>query len=400
MWSNWLERSPCVRSRPAADDEAPQFASATTRSGDGAADPARVLVVGETVPGLVLTRLLERDGHAPTLVRRRRDAAVSDVTLIPPAVTTVDGLVDGTVDAVPVSEIRVTCDGAARAHAATGFGRTSLLLDRRLVRRRLRRTTDPSNRRTARVDRLRSTGQGVEVAFAGGERATFDLVVGADGPNSFVGFLTGNTHGSDGGIREWAFRVPEPTDWPGGVVESWGGDAVATAAPVDDGIAVRLGVSGAGETAGAGGDVAGEALSALDGRLGNLVDGLPDRASYRRLPDPGAEPRWRAGRVAFCGTAAAPVGRLSGLAPSLGVEDAVALADLLGTASSVPAALDSYAEERAKCLQAVRTAAEDAGHPAPAYRPLQRSGMLGRLAGLRAVGFASVFEGSAPLGEQ
>lgn len=388
MWLNWLGDPSSTHSRPATSD---RVTSRTGCPADAAAGPLRVLVVGDSVPALVLTRLLERDGHAPTHVRRRSDDAASAVvTLVPPALTAVDSLVDGTIDAVPVSKLHVERAGETRCYDANGFGRTPLLLDHRSGRRRLRRAIDRSNRRTAQVTRLRSTEGGVEAAFAGGERVTFDLVVGADGPNSFVGFLTGNDQESDDGIGEWTFRIPRPTDWPAGVVESWHGDAVATASPADEDLAIGLGVRGAANVGAGGTDIATAALSDLPGRLGTVVDGLPDRARYRRLPDPGSDQRWRTDRVAFCGTAAAPVGRLSGLAPSLGVEDAVVLAESLAESPSVEAALDSYAEERAGRWRTIRTAAAGA----TGYSPLDQSGALGRLAELRAVGFDAVLDGN------
>lgn len=363
----------------------------------------RVLVVGDTVPGLVLTRLLERDGHTPTLVGRRGDDTLIDVVLAASAAATVDHLVDGSVaaTATPVSEIQVSCDCGATAYCAAGATPTSLLLDYRWLRRSLGRAIDPKNRRTARIHQIQPCEQGVEVAFAGGKRAMFDLVIGADGPNSFVGFLEGNSRERDGNVQEWRFRISRPQDWPDGMVESWDDDAVVTVAPVSDGLAVRLGVRGGADGKSMRSTVAAAALSTLRGQLGDAVgNALPERASYRRLPDPGVDPRWRAERIAFCGNAAAPVGRLSGLAPTLGVEDAVTLVDALSKSSSVRDALDSYATERGDRLRTVRAAANDAAARAVEYLPVHKPGSLGQLAKLRTVGFASVLGGRDCFGDR
>lgn len=393
MWSNWLGDRPCPHSRSATSNESSRITSTTGRSADTVADPLRVLVVGDTVSALVLTRLLEHEGHAPTLIRRRSDdTTAAAVTLVPPAVTAIDELVDGVLDAVPVSKLHVEQKSEARSYAAPGVGQTPLLLNHRLVRRRLRRAISYSNRQTAQVAGLHVTENGVETVFTGDERETFDLVVGADGPHSFIRILMENNQENDDGIQEWAFRVPRPGDWPPGVVESWHSDAVVTAAPVDDNLAIRLGVHGMDGRQATGSDVAAEALSNRGGRLGNIVDSPPGRASYRRLPDPESNPGWRADRVAFCGNAAAPVGQLSGLAPSLGVEDAVMLVEALAESSSVQAALDSYADDRSDRLRAIRTAADNAAVRATKYPPLNQSGMLGRLAKLRGIGFLHVID--------
>ncbi len=405
MLSNWLGHPPRPSERAlptvgSVNRGGSHVASAPV--GDRAENTMRVLVVGDTVPGLVLTRLLERDGHTPTLVGRRGDDTLIDAVLAASAAATVDHLVDGSVaaTATPVTEIQVNCDCGATAYCA-GADPTSLLLDYRWLRRSLRRAIDPKNRRTARIHQLQPCEQGVEVAFAGGERAIFDLVIGADGPNSFVGFLRANSRERDGNVQEWTFRIPRPQDWPNGMVESWDDDAVVTASPVGDGLAVRLGVRGGADGKPMRSTVAAAALSTLRGRLGDAVgNALPERASYRRLPDPGVDPRWRAERIAFCGNAAAPVGRLSGLAPTLGVEDAVTLVDELARSSSVQDALDRYATERTDRLRTLRAAANDAAASAVEYLPVQKPGSLGRLAKLRTVGFASVLGGQDCFGDR
>ena len=350
----------------------------------GEPGPPRVLVAGGTVTGLVLAALLERHGLRVTHIGHRSPADGSPAPLA--------------LDALSVlGDLGVTVPTTAFDHVAVEHGDRAALCfrdgtapyaDRAALRERLRGTVDSSPHDG--VDRVDNHPDGVCVRFGDGERARFDLVAGADGPNSFLRTAAGVPMEA-GGVHEWSFRVDR--SGPSTPREAWAPGVLATATPLEGGLRVRLAVAG---EQGHPETLAAAALSRLGGPLGGLLDGEPpDRARYQRLPDPAAAATWRAGRVAFCGGAAAPLPGLSGLSPALGVGDAAVLAAAVAEAG-VPGALDRYAARRRRRLTAVRGAAGETRYP-----PTELEGPLGRVAGLRSVALVSPsLPGGPPTGSR
>jgi len=367
----------------------------------GASDVRQVLVVGDDLPGLSAAAFLRERGLDPTVVgptdgSTGPGAVDRCVVLWPSAVALVDELGLGAELSPSAAEIGTwllaTGEGTVldRLEAANDGAQPFLAVDRRRLRRALRDRLPTNSIRVTKTPRsLRTDGSHPEVEFEDGVRERFDLVVGADGTDSWV-----RSAGFDGprptpwGTTTWAFR-PDGAERPGTVGEAWGADAMVAIVSTAAGACGRL-VTTADDAA-----VAADALAGAFDHDGHPVtDGL-------RPPGPdalvGAPDRvlradsWVTGGLALVGDAARTLPPCS-LAPSLAIEDAYVLAAELATREHPAAALERYEHRRRARLRRVdrRTAADGTRR-----RPLSASG-LPDLLELRLSLLRSSFVGGSP----
>ncbi|HEY4466040.1 MAG TPA: FAD-dependent monooxygenase [Streptosporangiaceae bacterium] len=208
---------------------------------------------------------------------------------------------------------------------------------------------------------LRQDADRAIATFANGATATADVVIGADGIHSVLqGFVVEPAEPVFSGVVAYRGLVPRFDAYPAGTMRMWVGEGQHFLAfPVRAGqllnyvgfvpsaISVRESWSAAGDAAAlaahfAGWDpLIGEIITAITGPGGSGFQwGMYDRAPLRR---------WTDGRLTLLGDAAHPMLPHLGQGVNQALEDAVALATLLGAASGpadVPRALGLYEELR------------------------------------------------------
>ncbi|HZR49838.1 MAG TPA: FAD-dependent monooxygenase [Streptosporangiaceae bacterium] len=199
------------------------------------------------------------------------------------------------------------------------------------------------------------------VGFADGTTATADVVIGADGIHSFLqGFVVAPAEPVFSGVVAYRGLVPRLAEYPAGTIRMWMGEGkhflvfpvragqlLNYVGFVSSGTAVRESWSAPGDPAAlaayfAGWDpVIGKVIAAISGPGGSGFQwGMYDRVPL---------PRWSSGRLTLLGDAAHPMLPHLGQGANQALEDAVALAALLGATTSpagVPRALAAYEELR------------------------------------------------------
>jgi salicylate hydroxylase len=184
-----------------------------------------------------------------------------------------------------------------------------------------------------------------------------DVVIGTDGIHSVLqGFVVEPAEPVFSGVVAYRGLVPRPDGYPADAMQMWMGESkhflvfpvragqlLNYVGFVPSGTSVRESWSAPGEPAAlaahfAGWDLAiGEVIAAISGPGGSGFQwGMYDRAPL---------PRWSSGRLTLLGDAAHPMLPHLGQGVNQAVEDAVALATLLGACTSsadVPRALAAY----------------------------------------------------------
>jgi salicylate hydroxylase len=242
-------------------------------------------------------------------------------------------------------------DQFARAGRNVGIHRADLLA---LLAGQL----PPGTVRTGRrCTGFRQDADSATVVFAGGSTATADVVIGADGIHSVLqGFVVAPAQPVFSGVVAYRGLVPCLEGYPAGTMRMWvghsrhflvfpvrAGQLLNYVGFVPSGTSVRESWSAPGDPAAlaahfAGWDpAAGEVIAAISGPGGSGFRwGLYDRAPL---------PRWSSGRLTLLGDAAHPMLPHLGQGVNQALEDAVALATLLGAstgADGVPRALALY----------------------------------------------------------
>jgi len=199
------------------------------------------------------------------------------------------------------------------------------------------------------------------VGFGDGTSVTADVVIGADGIHSVLqGFVVDPAEPVFSGVVAYRGLVPPMAGYPADTMRMWVGESkhflvfpvragqlLNYVGFVQSGTSVRESWSAAGDPAALaahfmGWDpVIGEIIAAITGPGGSGFQwGMYDRAPL---------PRWSSGRLTLLGDAAHPMLPHLGQGVNQAMEDAVALAELLGACASpagVPRALAAYEELR------------------------------------------------------
>jgi salicylate hydroxylase len=195
------------------------------------------------------------------------------------------------------------------------------------------------------------------VGFADGSTATADVVIGADGIHSVLqGFVVPPAEPVFSGVVAYRGLVPRLAEYPAGTIRMWMGEGrhflvfpvragqlLNYVGFVSTDTAVRESWSAQGDPAAlaahfAGWDpLIGQVIAAISGPGGSGFQwGMYDRVPL---------PRWSSGRLTLLGDAAHPMLPHLGQGVNQALEDAVALATLLGatkSAAGVPRALAAY----------------------------------------------------------
>ena len=193
--------------------------------------------------------------------------------------------------------------------------------------------------------------------FADGSAATADVVIGADGIHSVLqGFVVAPAEPVFSGVVAHRGLVPRLAEYPPSAIRMWMGEGrhflvfpvragqlLNYVGFVSSGTAVRESWSAPGDPAAlaahfAGWDpVIGQVIAAISGPGGSgFAWGMYDRVPL---------PRWSSGRLTLLGDAAHPMLPHLGQGVNQALEDAVALATLLGASTGpagVPKALAAY----------------------------------------------------------
>jgi salicylate hydroxylase len=208
---------------------------------------------------------------------------------------------------------------------------------------------------------LREDAARAMVTFANGATATADVVIGADGIHSVLqGFVVEPAEPVFSGVVAYRGLVPRLDAYPAGTMRMWVGEGqhflvfpvragqlLNYVGFVPSATSVRESWSAPGDPAALAAHFAGwdplisEIITAITGPGGSGFQwGMYDRAPL---------PRWSNGRLTLLGDAAHPMLPHLGQGVNQALEDAVALATLLGAASGpadVPQALARYEELR------------------------------------------------------
>jgi salicylate hydroxylase len=198
---------------------------------------------------------------------------------------------------------------------------------------------------------------GATVGFANGASITADVVIGADGIHSVLqGFVVEPAEPVFSGVVAYRGLVPRLAEYPAGVLRMWVGEGqhflvfpvragqlLNYVGFVSSGTSVRESWSAAADPAAlaarfAGWDpLIGQVIAAVSAPGGSGFQwGMYDRAPL---------PKWSRGRLTLLGDAAHPMLPHLGQGVNQALEDAVALATLLGglpSAAGVPRALATY----------------------------------------------------------
>ncbi|QIG39170.1 FAD-binding protein [Microbacterium sp. 4R-513] len=211
--------------------------------------------------------------------------------------------------------------------------------------------TDTRLRFSTTVDVLAWDDEGVDVVFSTGDRDRFDLVVGADGINSRVRHLAFPDVGEPeyAGQSIWRARAPRPADLTEYFMYHGHGSKVGLVAISDEHLYAYVVIDARTEPAHRRGDLTDEMRAAMAGYGGwvpEIAATLEPGAELRALKALLVDDPWVRGRVVLIGDAAHATTPHISYGLGIAVEDGIVLADELGRASSIDAALEAFMARR------------------------------------------------------
>jgi FAD-dependent urate hydroxylase len=328
--------------------------------------PLRIVVVGAGIGGLVAGLELSRSGYDVHVYEQHHDLRPADagLVLLPNAVKVLNALglrerLAGIGGRLEQFSVRSADDELLRAFPVDGLmqstGTAVYLVARHDFHSALLQATEMERLHLgAKCVGVEQDDAGISVRFADGQRATADLLVGADGIHSAVRrYLFPETRESYAGFGHWVSTVPnDGLLAPGNGVEYLGAGKRVSMLPLGEN---RLYCAFAstiqrGTLPPSGGWL--QPLTALFGDwpspVGQLLDRL-DEAQIRQVEVHHLEPSGHlsTGRAALVGDAAHVPAATIGQGACLAIEDAVYLArSLAATNLGVPDALRRYEVQR------------------------------------------------------
>lgn len=331
----------------------------TATAGQAQARDLKILVVGAGVAGLAVARALRERGTDVVLVERTTAADTGGTGIFLPA-NAVRGLrALGLEDAVAGAAVRIERQRVANQRGRVLYEVTteslwgdvgpSLAMRRATLHRTLLDAVDGDSIRwgTSPVTVV-PDGPGVDVTFDDGSSDRFDLVVGADGVHSTVRRLVFGTGGlRESGLHAWRLLAPRQDTEPVWSVLLGRGVSFLTV-PVGPDLAYHYCDTGARS-----------AHRDLADIVADFAAPVPQiAASSTVLHSAPVEEvslaGWSRGNVLLVGDAAHATPPNMAQGAAMAFEDALVLADVLGSGSSIPAALQAYERRRRPRVEKVQ----------------------------------------------
>lgn len=224
-------------------------------------------------------------------------------------------------------------------------------------------------------------GDGIEVAFSDGTRATYDLLIGADGAYSQTRtMLFGDEFKPQfTGQSVWRYNFERPRDLEWGAI-FYGHKSKAGLVPLSDSLMYLFLVTCEPGNPRLPKDqlhqLLKERLAEYGGIVGRLREQVTDPAAvvYRPMEVVMVPPPWHKGRVLLIGDAAHSGTPHLAEGAAMAIEDSVLLADMLAESNDLSATLNSFVERRLPRTRLVYETglklgewerAEWGGHPDP-----------------------------------
>src|SRR5699024_4518423 len=336
-------------------------------------NPMRILIVGGGIAGLTLAALLEKQGQTPVVVEQRpeEDNLGYGLALWPHGSRIFHGL--GVHDAfVAESEpmLRYTAKNSRGRILSSSkvpqtihqYGHLGIIPRAGLLKILGRSLVDTDIQYGLSVDNFNQVDDHVEVQFTDGSKATFDLVIGADGIHSRIReLLLGRISKRDTGWGCHVWWGDSDLVNTGETTERWGIGSFVGTYPCREKVCIIAGAPL--ETLQADKpDEQREQLASLLRPYGLPVDdylsGLPcgnEPLFLWRMADVRA-PTWVKDRVALVGDAAAAFLPTAGIGASMALESAAVLAEELGRSNSayLANALELYVKRRQSRVEAAQ----------------------------------------------
>lgn len=328
---------------------------------------SKALVVGGGIGGLTAAAALGQRGIEVELIEIRGDLSVYGVGIIQPnntlrALSRI-GLAQACLDAgAAYPGVRLhDASGTVLAElggsnsAAPDYPPTNGITRPKLheILTRAAKDAGATIRLGESIEAIADDGAGVDVTFKSGKRATYDLVVGADGVNSD---LRARLFGSDlrpqsTGQGVWRYNLPRPADLTWGEAY-FGPSSKVGFVPLSTSLMYILVVTSAHDAPGRG--VSGTAramrehLRDYGGRVAQQRDLIVDDSAvvYRSLETLILPAPWMKGRILLIGDAAHSTTPHLAQGAALAIEDAVLLGELMSREAAVPELLAEFMRRR------------------------------------------------------
>ena len=332
--------------------------------------PLRVVVVGGGIGGLAAAVALSRAGIGVQVYEQARELTEvgAGVALAPNGLRMLDRLgVSAGIERLGARHAYTRlslADGRPARHEPHQFaqaGRNVGIHRADLLTLLAERLPAGTVRTGHRCTGFTQDASGATVEFATGTAVSADVVIGADGIHSVLQeFVVEPAEPVFSGVVAYRGLVPRPAEYPAGLMRMWVGERkhflvfpvragrlLNYVGFVPSGTSVRESWSAPGDPVALAAQFAdwdpviGDIIAAISGPGGSGFQwGMYDRAPLRR---------WSSGRLTLLGDAAHPMLPHLGQGVNQALEDAVALATLLGacaSAADAPWALTAYEELR------------------------------------------------------